>query len=156
MFTEQRLVGQGLAAEEVMSPGRLGCGESFLDRGLRLAIGEVFPDRAAEQERVLEDDAEFLTEIAGREAADVVAVDRDSPLLHVVEAAEQAHERRLARARAADDADHLPGRHRERHIVKHGLVAVIAERDVLEADFAPYLPPGLRSRRLHHERGRIE
>ena len=47
-----------------------------------------------------------------RDVADVGAVDRDAPGVHVVEARQQQPDGRLARARAADERDRLTRRDR--------------------------------------------
>ena len=68
--------------------------------------------------------------------ADVHAVDRDAPLLHVVEAQQQADDRRLARAGRADDRHALPGLDLERDVPQHRLALDVGEGDVLERDRA--------------------
>ena len=156
VLAEERLVGKWLAAEEVVCAGGLRGLESLPDRRLRPAVGEVFPDRAAEEKRILEDDAEPFPKLLRREVADVDAVDLDLPFLHVVKPAKQVYERRLAGARAAHDADHLPRRHIKRHIPQHRLVAVVAEGDVVEADRAGHVVPGDGCFRLGDRDRRVE
>ena len=66
---------------------------------------------------------------------EVDAVDRDRARRRLVEAAQQLHERRLARAVLADDRDDRSGGELEVDVVEHEAVgAGIAERDVFEAD----------------------
>ena len=131
-----------------MGPGGLRGSEPLLDRGLRPAVAEVFPDRAPEQKRILKHDTEPFAEVAGGEGADVVPVDRDRALLNVVEPGQQVHQRALAGARTAHDADHLAGGDLERHVVKHRLIAVVAKGDVGEADLPLDVVPRLGRRRL--------
>jgi hypothetical protein len=57
----------------------------------------------------LEHDADVAAQLVGGQLADVDAVDEDASLVHVVEAAEQVDERRLAAAAFTDDADVSPG-----------------------------------------------
>ncbi len=56
---------------------------------------------------------------AQRELAHVDAVEQHAPGGRVVEARDQAHERRLAGARRADDRHHLPGPHVEVDAAQH-------------------------------------
>ena len=66
--------------------------------------------------RVLEDrlhGAPVAADAVGVEAGQRPAVELDGPLGRGVEREQQAHERRLARARLADDADGRPGTHVE-------------------------------------------
>ena len=66
----------------------------------------------------------------------VDAVDQHAAFVHVVEPAEQVHERRLAAAALADDADRFAGLDLEVDVAEHRLVPLVAERDVLELDAA--------------------
>ena len=79
-----------------------------------------------------------------RHVAHVHAVEQDLPLLHVVEAAEQADDARLARAGRADDGDARARRDLEAHVLQHRLVRVVGEVDVAELDVAAHLPQRLR------------
>ena len=62
-----------------------------------------------------------------RDHGDVLAVDQDAPALEVVEAQEQVDERRLAGARAADQADLLAGRDGQRQIVDDAALPAVVE-----------------------------
>ena len=64
------------------------------------------------------------------------AVDLDRAFGDVVEAADQVHQRALARAAVADQADHLAGLDRQVEVADHRAVAV-AEADVGDLDAAP-------------------
>ena len=156
MLAQERFVGQRLAAEKVVGARRLGGCKALLDRRLGPAVGEVFPDRAPEQERFLEDHAQLLAEVVRRQVADVDAVDRDAALLHVVKPRQQADKRRLAGAAPPDDPHHLARMHVERHVAEHRLVAVVAERHVLKTDRAADVLPGHRLLRLRDQGRRVE
>ena len=73
------------------------------------AEADVLLDRAGEQERILQHDAEAAAQIVEIHVADVDAVDADRALLHVVEAQQQRDDRGLAGAGVADDGDGLAG-----------------------------------------------
>ena len=67
-----------------MGTGRLGGRKSLLDRRLWSAVGEVLPDRAAEEERFLEYHPQLFMQVVHRQIADVDPIHRDAPLLHVM------------------------------------------------------------------------
>ena len=74
---------------------------------------------------------------------DVLPVDEDAALVHIVEAQEQVHEGGLARARAADETDAFARRDGQVQPFDHAagrrmvvLAPVIGEGHVLEAHFA--------------------
>ena len=69
-----------------------------------------------------------------RQVAEVDAIDRDAPLLHVVKPRQQADERGLAGAAPTDDPDHLSRLDLERHVAEDRLIAVVAECHVVEAN----------------------
>ena len=73
----------------------------------RPAVADVRRDRAVQQRGVLRHHADRRAQAFLRDAGDVLAVDRGSGRLGVVEAQQQVHERGLAGARAADEADAL-------------------------------------------------
>src|SRR3546814_6718106 len=74
--------------------------------------------RAAEQHRILPDEAELRAQIDRRMLAAVEPVDEDIARLGRVEPAEQPAERRLARRDAADDRDPLARRDLEVDVVE--------------------------------------
>ena len=88
-------------------------------RRARPAVGDVGGDRAMQERRVLRDHADRGAQALLRHVADVLAVDADAALLDLVEAQQQVDERRLARARAADQADALARPHDEVEVVEH-------------------------------------
>ena len=104
-------------------------------RGVRPAEGDVLPDRAAEQERLLRHDAHLRAQRPHGDVAQVVAVDQHAALGRVVEARDQLRERRLAGAGLADQRHGLPGRHVQVD-VGQGVAGAVGERDVLEGDVA--------------------
>ena len=101
--------------------------------GVGLREADVVGDRAAEEERILEDDAELAPVADELDVAQVGAVDADRALVRVVEAGDQLRRRRLAAARLADQGDAAAGRHRDLDRVQHRLLAV-GERDPVELE----------------------
>src|SRR5207247_958595 len=81
---------------------------------------------------VLRDDADGGAQARLGHAADVLAVDRDPPLVDVVEAEQQARDRRFAGAARADDGDGAAGLDGEGDVVEDRPSRIIAEADMLE------------------------
>ena len=94
-------------------------------RSRRAAEADVVGDRAAEQERVLEDDSELppVASAAGRRGGRCRRR-APRPRVGVVEAGDQLRGRRLAAARLADERDAAARRHVDRDAVDDRLVAV--------------------------------
>ncbi len=55
-------------------------------------------------------------------------VDRHTALLDIVEAEQDARDRRLAGARRPYDGDHLAGRNLERHVVQNAPFGIMQEK----------------------------
>ena len=89
---------------------------------------DVLQHRALlEQAEVLEDHADVRTQLAqllALEVGDVDAVDDDTALGRALEQVEQAHERRLARARFADDAEDVAILDGQVDVLERAVVAV--------------------------------
>src|SRR5204862_3240382 len=81
---------------------------------------------------LLQDVADLVAQRPEREGAYVHAVDPDAAPCGVVEARDEADERRLAAARRADEGDELARLDRQAHVPEHRLVFVVGEADVLE------------------------
>ena len=100
----------------------------------------------------------FTTEIsericAKRQRAQVVAAERIAPAVGIVEAQQQAHDRRLAAARRTDQAEALAGRDAEGQPVMHGAArAGIGEAHILEGDGRRQRLVERRRRRVGHDR----
>ena len=96
----------------------LGAGDArrrsdLLGRRVRLGGGNVVAHRSAEQEVVLQDDADALAQMDEIDLPAVEAVDAHQPLLDRIEALDQPRDRRLAGAALADDAEDRTGRNAE-------------------------------------------
>lgn len=74
----------------------------------RAAVGDVFKDAAREEVDLLLHDADILAQGLERETADILPVDEDAPLGHVVKARDEAAKRRLAAARRPDQGPRCP------------------------------------------------
>jgi hypothetical protein len=98
------------AEDIVMRIGALGRGDDVFLGRVRLAVSDVVAHRPVQQRGVLRDDADLRAQRILRHVGDVLTVDQDPPAFQVVEAQQHVHQRRLARARAADKADLLARR----------------------------------------------
>ncbi len=110
--------------------------------GVGASEGDVVADRGGEEEALLEHDADGAAHRVDLERTDVVAVEAHGAAVDVVEAGEQQGERRLARARAADDGDALTGGDAERHVVEHRPALAVGEGHPVDVERAPWLRDG--------------
>ena len=142
LLADDGVVAVGQPQDELV---RFGGARRGLDLGSAVASGRpnamLARDRVGEEERVLEHDADVCgAATASVHVAHVDAVDRDAPVVHVVEARQQQADRRLARTRAADERDRLARRDREREVAQHRLGRRVAERHVVEPHLAARAP----------------
>src|SRR5690606_38606831 len=82
---------------------------------------DVVRDVAAEEEHVLEDEADAAAQLGERDAVDGYAIEEDLAVLRLVEAHEEVDERGLAGAGVADDGDALAGLRAEADAAEHPL-----------------------------------
>ena len=101
-------------------------------RRVGLAICDVLPDRRVEQLRVLQDECNLTAQGPNREIAHVAPVKHDCAGIGIIEARDQAHERRFSAPARTDQPDQLTGFDGERDVGQHGAVGVITERDAAE------------------------
>ena len=106
-FAQLRFVGERHPHDEFVGIGTPGSQKDLLRRGLPIAIGDVCRHRAAEQEWFLGNHADLPAKLPGIRLPHVDAVDADLPVIALVQAADETHQRRLARAAAAHYAHHL-------------------------------------------------
>ena len=114
-------------ARGALDVGRVGVGSGE---------GDVAADAVVEQERVLEHDADGVTQLAQRQIAEVDAVEADRALLDVVEARQQPGDRRLATAGRADQRDAGARLDGQVEAAQHRCGRVVSEVHVIEAHAA--------------------
>ena len=95
---------------------------------------DVLPHRRREEERVLGDDPDRAPQGGELDVAHVHAVDGQAAGRDVVETRDQGGQRRLARARVADERDRLARRDLEVDLVEHRSVRRVLEARALEHD----------------------
>ncbi len=148
LVVEHRVVAVGQRVHETVDirrPGRL---EDLPFGRIRPPVGDVLPDRAAEQPRVLKNHPHPAPQVVPRHRRDVDTVERDATGVDLVEPHHQVDERGLARARRAHDRDRLAGLGDQREVLDQRRLLDVPERDVLELEAA------LRSHRTLR-RGRV-
>ena len=96
--------------DEVVRFGDLGGLDNLLVGGVEGAIGDVLADGAVEEIDVLADKADGAAQVFEAQIAQVMPVETDAALFHVIEAQKQFDQGGLPGAGRADDADRLPGR----------------------------------------------
>ena len=95
--------------DELVRAGEVRRMAAFFLRGVILAPAQIVEHRAGEERVLLQDDGDGVAERRQVVIAHVDAADLHAAGVRVVEAADQADQRRFAAARAADDADRLTG-----------------------------------------------
>ena len=89
--------------------GDLGGLDDLLVGGVEGAVGDVLADGAVEEIDILADEADGAAQVFEAQIAQVMPVETDAALLHVIEAQKQFDQGGLAGAGRADDADRFPG-----------------------------------------------
>ena len=112
--------------------------DNLLVGGVERAVGDVLADGAVEEIDILADEADGAAQVFDSQIAQVMPIETDAALLHVIEAQKQFDQGGLSGAGRADDADRLPGRYVQRQIMDDRLVIriLIFEADVFELDVA--------------------
>ena len=109
----------------------------LLVRRVQAAVTDVLHDGAAVKPRVLQNHAEFFSEVAAGKLRDVFAVKADPAGFKVVEAHKKLYHSRFACPRRADNSDFLARFHIGGEIVDDSLVGVfVAEANVVKANVA--------------------
>ena len=101
--------------DEAVDLGEVGCRADVVVRGFPAPVLDIVADGVVEQHRVLRNHADRRPQARLRHLGDVLAVDQDAAARRLVEAEQEARDRRLAGAGRADDGDRAPRRHLEAH-----------------------------------------
>ncbi len=118
--------------EQLGKTGALGGVHDLLIARVRAGVGNVLAEAGREQEGIVGNHGHLATQRRGIDVAHVHAVHQHGALVHVVQARDQHHERRLAGAGGADDRDRAAGLHVEVDPVQNQLLAVVGEAHVAE------------------------
>src|SRR5262249_11203013 len=104
-LADRRVVPLGELLYELVRARGLRRGDDLVERSLRAAEPDFVLDRGREDGAPLVDDADLLPVPAEVDVAYVVPVEEEPPLRRLVEARRELGDRRLPRARAADERD---------------------------------------------------
>ena len=144
----------GIASHEVVGLGDPQRLPHLLVGGVGLAVPEVAPDGAGEQERLLRDQPDRLPQHLGARSRTSTPSTRTSPPVASNEPRHQVDQRRLAGAGGADHRDGLARLGAEGDVVQHRLVgAGVGERHVVELERAAH--SGRRDRVVGRPHGRL-
>ena len=122
-----------------------------LDRGkrrVRIRERDVLAHGVGEQERVFEHDPDRVPKFGDRERAQVDTVEQDPAGVDVVEARDEARDRRLPAAGRTDDRDGFTAANHQIQPVEHRSAGPVSEPDPLEAQLS-------RTGRERGHRGRL-
>src|SRR3989338_7073425 len=97
---------------------------------------DVLPHCAHGDERILQHDADLRAQTCPVDVRQRRVVEKDAPVLWIVEAQQQTHQRTLAAARVSDNREELSWCNSEINILQHRMLTVITETDVLETHSA--------------------
>merc|ERR1711985_16703 len=102
------------------------------------AVHDVLLDRHGEEHRLLRDEPNLVTEPLRVKRKDVHPVDHDAAALHIVEALEEADERRLAAARRANKRERVADGQVEAYAIEHLHLGArrVVEHHILQLDVA--------------------
>ena len=134
-FAHQRVVAMRQAQDEFVRMGGARSRHDFGARGLGFSVGDVLGNGAKEQKRLLQHQADVAPVVGHRKTADVGAIERNGPFGHVIKAADQIHQRALARAAVAHQANHFARADVQVQALDDG-AAAIAEPHPAQADGA--------------------
>src|SRR6266566_591091 len=121
----------------------------------RLAIGYVVAYASGEQDRVLNDESNVLSQVGQFQHVDGIAVNPDGSRIRLVEAQQQVDYGRFSGTTGTDYCYRLTGVDCQAEVVKDGLVALVLERDSIEFYPSQYLRWGKCSRHIENLRLRL-
>ena len=122
---------------DLRPPGRL---DDLVGGSPGPAVADGLHDAGGEEEHVLLHHADIPPQALLGHVPDVVAVDGDAALPHVVEPGDQVAQGGLAAAGGTHDGDGLPGLDVEGHVVEDlGVVPLVGEAHVAHVDLPPHV-----------------
>ena len=136
-FAHHGVVALGQLLDETVCPRCSRRGFDIGDAGIGAPVGDVVPDRHREEKGVVEDHADVRPQALDGEVPDVVAVDGEGALGHVVETGDEPGHGGLARARPSHQGHRFARAQVEVEIGEHrGEVGPVGEAHLLEPHVA--------------------
>ena len=106
-FADLRLIALGKLQDEFLGVRRTRRLLNFLVRRFKSAVADILTHAARKEHRFLRHDANLFAQRVERHVTHVVAIDLDHTFVHLVETRYEIRDRRLARARRADEGHEL-------------------------------------------------
>ena len=129
---DDRIIALGQAADEAVGMGGFGGSDDLFIGGIGLAHGDVLPDGAAFQPGFLQHHAVALPQAVAGDIHDVVAVQRDPAVVHIIEAHQQVDQRGFAAASGANDGHPLAGFHVQAQVLDQFALGYIGEAHIAQ------------------------
>ena len=118
LLADDRVVALRKRGDEVVGVRRARRRADLILGRLQPSVADVLRNRAREEEGLLEHERDLAAERAELDRPDIAPVDENASLLRVVQAGEQAHERRLPCPGRAHNRDAAAGSHLERDVLE--------------------------------------
>src|SRR2546426_856946 len=138
-FPHHRVVALLEAAHELIAMGDARRLLDIVAGRVRPGERDVLPDRAVEQEVVLEDDAELAAIVGEPQGGEIATVHEDAPGFRAIEGEHEVNQRALPRPRGADQGRGGARRRVERDVLQYLRPGHVSEAHVLERDVAGHL-----------------
>ena len=132
LLPDHHIVPVGVFDDELVGVGRAGRAQNLVKRGTRLAVRNVFGNRAVEQKRLLGHHADLRAQVAQGDAADIDPVDGETTVRDIVKARDEVDQRALTRPGLAHQADHLARLHHQVEVAQDDLARVVAKGRALK------------------------
>ncbi len=126
---------------------RTGCGAADLFIGrVGAPVGDVVANGTVQQRGVLRDHADGTAQAVLSDVRNVLPINADRPLVHVIEAQQQVDERGFTGTGATHQADFFTRTNGQAQGIEHLTFAVVIEAHVIEGDCATFGDQRLRVR----------
>ncbi len=129
---DHRVIALRQLAYELMCACQTGRGFDLRLGRLRVGQADVLGNGGRQHKRILQHDGHLRTNRVHLEIADIVTVNANAALSWILQAQQEARDRRFARPRWAHDGDHLAGRNPQLKPPEDRLTVAVAEMNVLE------------------------
>src|SRR6266478_3379525 len=115
-----------------------GDGDDLVLRRLRTTISDVLADAGVQQIGGLVDERDVRAQVREADFAEIAAIQAHCATFGIVEADEQIGDGRFSDTAWAGDGADTAGGHTERNAVKHDIVTIVPEGNVVELDLAAH------------------
>ena len=106
--------------------------------GIEFAVLDIFANGAIEEEGFLADDGDVMAQGSQGCFRYGLAIDGNLAARVFVKGRQQAHQRAFARARGADERDHLARLSMQGNVLEHGAVGFVRKKNILVDHLTAY------------------